>query len=87
MRAQYQMEFIGGITIENLDPVGYKVAINLDHSENPIILMADLPDEEFMDFIKEELRSRKLHRVKYYKTVKLPPQQTPLCYDRQRVNR
>ena len=49
--------------------------------------MADLPDEKFINFIKEELRSRKLHKVKYYKTVKIPPQQTPLCYDRQRVNR
>lgn len=87
MRVQYQMEFIGGIKIEDLDPVGYKVSINLDHSENPVVLIADLPDEEFLKFIKEELRKSKFHKTKYYKAIKLPPQQQPLCYDRQRAYR
>lgn len=85
MRAQYKMEFIGGIKIEDLEPIGYKVSINLDHSENPVVLIADLPDEQFLAFIKEELRKSKFHRVKYYKAIKLPPQHT--YYDRPRVNR
>nr|DAU11598.1 MAG TPA: hypothetical protein [Bacteriophage sp.] len=29
--------------------------------------MAELPDSEFVPFIKEELRSRKLHRLKHFK--------------------
>ncbi len=87
MRDKYQMEFIGGIRIEDLNPVGYKVSINLDHSENPVVLIADLPDDEFLTFIKEELRSRKFHKTKFFKAIKLPPQPQKLCYDRRRVNR
>lgn len=73
MRDLYQMEFIGDIKIENLDSVGYKVSFNFNRSENPVVIIADLPDEEFLPFIKEELRSRKFHRVHYYNTSKIPP--------------
>ncbi|MEE0490686.1 hypothetical protein [Catenibacterium sp.] len=60
MRDLYKMEYIGGLDIESLDPVGYKVSFNFDRSEMPLVIIADLPDEEFLPFIKEELRSRKL---------------------------
>ena len=62
---------IGKLTIEDLEPEGYKVQINLDNSENPITLMADLPDDEFLCFVKEELRSRKLHRLEHFKLQKI----------------
>ena len=65
------VEFIGKLTIEDLEPEGYKVQINLDNSENPITLMADLPDDEFLCFVKEELRSRKLHRLEHFKLQKI----------------
>ena len=73
MRTQFQIDFIGDIRIEDLDPIGYKVSLNLDHAENPFVLMADLPDDKFVDFIKEELRSRKLHKQQHFKAVKLCP--------------
>jgi hypothetical protein len=79
MRHLYQAEFIGGIKIENLDPVGYKVSFYLDNPEYPLVIIADLPDEEFLPFIKEELRSRKLVKTKYFKTIKLPPEQPKIC--------
>ena len=63
--------FIGKLTIEDLEPEGYKVQINLDNSDNPITLMADLPDDEFLCFVKEELRSRKLHRLEHFKLQKI----------------
>lgn len=63
--------FIGKLTIEDLEPEGYKVHINLDNSENPITLMADLPDDEFLCFVKEELRSKKLHRLEHFKLQKI----------------
>ena len=73
MRECHGVIFIGSLQIEDLQPEGYKVSINLDNSENPIIIMADLPDSEFIPFIKEELRSRKLHRLKHFKLQKLCP--------------
>ena len=70
MRELYEMEFIGDIKIEDL---------------NPVVIIADLPDEEFLPFIKEEIRSRKFQRVKYYSASKLPPEQIKHCYERQRT--
>ena len=87
MKDLYKMEYIGGLEIEDLYPVGYKVSFNFDRSEMPLVIIGDLPDEEFLPFIKEELRNRKLQRVKYYNATKLPPEQHNLCYERERVNR
>ena len=72
IRELYCMKYIGGLEITNLDPVGYKVAFNFDKSEMPLVIIADLPDEEFLPFIKKELRDRKLQRVKYFGATKLP---------------
>ena len=73
MKECLQVIFIGNLQITDLKPVGYKVSINLDNSENPIVIMGEYPDEEFIPFIKEELRSRKLHRLEHYKLQKLCP--------------
>lgn len=73
IRDKYEREYIGGLEITDLNP-GYKVSFNFDRSEMPLVIMADLPDEEFIPYIKEELRSRKLHRVQYFGATKLPPQ-------------
>jgi hypothetical protein len=75
MRELYEMEFVGNIIIEDLDPTGYKISFNFNQSENPVVIISDLPDEKFLPFIKEEIRSRKFHRVKYYSASKLPPGQ------------
>lgn len=87
IRQLYKMEFIGEIKIENLNPVGYKVSLNLDRSENPLVLIADLPDKEFLDFIKEEIRSRKLHKVKHYLATKVPGNTINICNERERTCR
>jgi hypothetical protein len=81
------VDFIGDIQITDLDPVGYKVALNLNHAENPVVYIADLPDKEFIPYIKEELRKSKLHEVKFFKAVKVQPPKPTLCYDRKRINR
>lgn len=65
--------FIGKLEITDLDPIGYKVSINLDNSENPLIIMGEYSDEDFIPFIKEELRSRKLHKLEHFKLQKLCP--------------
>lgn len=79
MNIIYDAEFIGRIKIEDLDPVGYKVSFYLDSPEHPFVLIADLPDEEFLPFIKEELRKSKLVKTKYYKTIKLYPEKPRIC--------
>lgn len=71
MNSYYKAEYTGELKIEDLDPIGYKVSFILNHSENPLIIASDLPDEEFLEFIKKELKARKLHRTKYYNTRKV----------------
>ena len=87
IRQLYKMEFIGEIKIEDLDPVGYKVSLNLDRSENPLVLIADLPDDEFLEFMREEIRSRKLHKVKHYLATKVPGNTINICNERERTCR
>lgn len=71
MRNFYRAEFIGDIEIKTLEPEGYSVSFYLNHTECPVTIMADLPDDEFLAFIKEEIRKRKLIKTKYYETRKL----------------
>lgn len=87
IRQLYKMEFIGEIKIEDLDPVGYKVSLNLDRSENPLVLIADLPDDKFLEFMREEIRSRKLHKVKHYLATKVPGNTINICNERERTCR
>ena len=82
MRDLYKMEYVGGLKIEDLDPEGYKVSFNLDKGENPLVIISDLPDKEFLVFIREELRSRKLQRVQYSSVTKLPPENPTICKTR-----
>lgn len=63
--------FIGKIIIKNLEPEGYCVYLYLDNSEYPISIAAELPDDEFLSYIKDELRTRQLHRLKVFKLQKL----------------
>ena len=68
----YDREYVGGLDIQYLDPTGYKVSFYLDRGEYPLSIITDLQEEEFLPFIKEELRSRKLHKTKYFSATKLP---------------
>lgn len=79
IRELYKREYVGGLDIEYLDPTGYKVSFYLDKGENPLAIITDLSEEEFLPFIKEELRSRKLHRMKYFSATKLPPEPYTIC--------
>lgn len=59
----------GDFKIEKLNP-GYKVSIYLGRTECPVVIMSDLEGEDFLKYFKEEMRSRKLQRVKHYKAFK-----------------
>lgn len=71
IRELYKCEYTGSIKIEHLEPEGYKVSLYLNKSEYPVVIAAELPDDQFLVFLWEELRSRKLHRNTYYHITKL----------------
>lgn len=85
MRELYKMEFTGTIKIENLEPTGYKISFNFNNSENPLVIISDLSDEEFLPFIKEEIRNKKFHKTKYYSTSKLQPERINYCNEQRRT--
>lgn len=79
MRQIYKADFVGKIEIEDLEPQGYKVCLYLDNDQYPLTILADLPDDEFLPFIKEEIRSRKLNKTKYFKLTKIYPECNYFC--------
>lgn len=72
MRQNYKAEYIGGIKIKDIYPVGHTLELYLDNSYYPLSISADLPDEDFLEFIKQELSDRNLVKVKYYKAIRVP---------------
>lgn len=79
MRDLYHREFIGKISIYDLDPIGYRVSLNFNKSEVPVDIIADLPDDQFLPYIREELRKRKFYRVEYCELTKLPHTKPIIC--------
>ena len=51
--------------IRELDPVGYEIGFE-HHQYHPIFISAELPDDKFLSFFREELRTKQLANVKYY---------------------
>lgn len=56
-------EYIGKITIKKLDPIGYNVHLGLDAANKYHVLYAELEDDKFLKFIREEIK-KFIHR--YY---------------------
>lgn len=78
IKCLHNREFKGKITVENLDPEGYKVGFEV-HQYRPLYISATLPDEEFLKFMKQELRNKAFIFARYYETVLIPDSNRPLA--------
>lgn len=65
IRQIYNKEYTGQIKIEKLNPVGYYVKLGLNVPEHPLSIYAELDDEAFLKYIKEDLKSRNFHLIQY----------------------
>ena len=77
IRNKYKREYTGNIKVTKLGlgGTGYKAVIDLDNPDKPMIqIAADLNAEDFLKFVEQELVSRQLHRVKYYRGIKIYPE-------------
>lgn len=75
----YECKYVGLLKVTKL-PVGYKLQLGWRHDDYPLSIMSDSPTEEdFINYIKEELRSRKLNKVKYFTGYKIYPGQLNTC--------
>ena len=77
IECKYKCKYTGGIKVVKLGQggTGYKVIIDLDNPDVPMIqLAADLNAEDFLKFVEQELVSKQLQRVKYFRGVKIYPE-------------
>lgn len=62
-------EFINPIIIHDLQPQGYAVGLEI-RQYDPVWYSAELPDEEFLKFIKRELRQAKFLKKGFYRAIR-----------------
>lgn len=71
----YKAEYIGKMKVEKVQPFGYLIKLGLNTPECPYIIYAELKDHEFLEFLKEQLKSMRFHMVFYGKLFKtMPPE-------------
>lgn len=69
----YDKEYSGKLQIEKLNPIGYHVVFGLSTPEKPLVIYAELPDEQFLKFLKEELRIKRFNLIYYGKLYSTYP--------------
>lgn len=67
IRCQHNREFTGKIHIKDLEPEGYSVGFEVIQYR-PLYISATLPDEEFLEYMKQELRNKAFIFARYYET-------------------
>lgn len=71
IKSLYNADYIGYLEVEKLNP-GYKMSIGIPSYMFPTVLAGDFEtDEEFLDYIFEDLRTRNYLRQDYYKVIRL----------------
>lgn len=56
----------GKLKISKLSPMGYSVTFGLNNIDKPIVISAELNDDAFIKFIREELRSRHFNDIQWF---------------------
>ena len=77
IQRKYKCIYTGHVKVTKLGlgGTGYKVVIDLDNPDKPLIqIAADLNAEDFLKFVEQELVSRQLQKVKYFRGVKIYPE-------------
>ena len=77
LECKYKCTFTGHIKVTKLGKggTGYKVEFDFDNLDKPVLqISADLNAEDFLKFVEQELVSRQLQKVKYFRGVKIYPE-------------
>lgn len=73
----YHKEYNKQLRIKHIKPIGWKVILGMNHPEHPIIISAELPDDKFIKFFKQELHDRHLDYIEYDEGYQLEPYHCP----------
>ena len=74
---RYKRKYTGGIKVTKLGTgwAGYKVVLDLGNPDKRIIqISADLEAEDFLKYVEQELISRQLYKVKFFRGVVTYPE-------------
>ncbi len=70
---RYKRKYTGGIKVTKLGKgwAGYKLVLDLGNPDRRLIqISADLEAEDFLKFVEQELISRQLYKVQFFRGVK-----------------
>ena len=64
-------KYVGKLRVIHEGPT-WELRIYLDRWFTPIVLAFEGTEEEFKDFVKQEIKTRKLHKTKFYSINRYP---------------
>ena len=70
---RYKRKYTGGIKVTKLGKgwAGYKLVLDLGNPDKRVIqISADLEAEDFLKFVEQELISRQLYKVQFFRGIK-----------------
>lgn len=70
IRDIFKKEYIGKIVIKKLNPIGYSVSLFPQGQYHPHVFDAELEDDKFLKYLKQELRNRRYH-LQWYAELNL----------------
>ena len=68
----YNKKYIGKIKVTKY-PMGWGVWLGMNNNDKPINIIAELPDNKFLTFFREELLNRNWDTTRYFIGVKSYP--------------
>lgn len=77
IRDIYKKEYIGRLEVEKINPIGYIVSLYPQGYYVPTVIYAELEDDKFLKYLRDEIRNRKFHFHWYGQLDKREPN---LCY-------
>lgn len=87
----YHKGYIGKLEIQKLNPVGYHISFGMDTPNQPLIIHAELDDEKFIKFLKNELKVKRFNLRQFGKLDMIYPynqeNNSYICDDKRRINR
>lgn len=61
LQDSYNLEYIGKLKIEELNPVGYCVTFYMNGEYEPMTIYGELEYDKFLKFLKDEIRRKSFH--------------------------
>ena len=83
----YGKQYIGKMTIQKLNPIGYCIKFFMD-TDRPTVIYAELEDNKFLKFLKQQIKDMKIHLTYYgllrltYHTNCYPRNTSCSCHDK-----